>query len=48
MPALLDVCLTALDRHGTVTFGRAAAPMLRLLDRHEKVWYEDLGAPCGD
>jgi gamma-glutamyltranspeptidase/glutathione hydrolase len=43
VPALLDACLTALDRHGTLTFARAAAPMLRLLDRHEKAWHKDLG-----
>ncbi len=43
VPALLDACLTALDRHGTLTFTRAAAPMLRLLDRHEKAWHQDLG-----
>src|SRR6185437_8290354 len=42
VPAVLDVCLTTLDRHGSVTFARAAAPMLRLLDRHEKVWHADL------
>jgi gamma-glutamyltranspeptidase/glutathione hydrolase len=42
VPALLDACLTALDRHGTITFGQAAAPMLRLLDRHEKPWHTQL------
>jgi gamma-glutamyltranspeptidase/glutathione hydrolase len=42
VPAVLDVCLTALDRHGTITFARASAPMLRLLDRHEKPWHADL------
>ena len=42
VPALLDACLTALDRHGTITFSKAAAPMLRLLDRHEKDWHADL------
>ena len=42
VPALLDACLTALDRHGTITFARAAAPMLRLLHRHEKDWHKDL------
>jgi gamma-glutamyltranspeptidase/glutathione hydrolase len=42
VPALLDACLTVLDRHGTISFARAAAPMLRLLDRHEKPWHTDL------
>jgi gamma-glutamyltranspeptidase/glutathione hydrolase len=42
VPAVLDACLTALDRHGTITFAKASAPMLRLLDRHEKPWHADL------
>jgi gamma-glutamyltranspeptidase/glutathione hydrolase len=42
VPALLDACLTALDRHGTIAFARAAGPMLRLLDRREKPWHADL------
>jgi gamma-glutamyltranspeptidase/glutathione hydrolase len=42
VPALLDVCLTALDRHGSIAFAQASAPMLRLLDRHEKPWHADL------
>lgn len=42
VPALLDVCLTALDRHGSITFATAAAPMLRLLDKHDKPWHADL------
>jgi gamma-glutamyltranspeptidase/glutathione hydrolase len=42
VPAVLDACLTALDRHGTITFAQASAPMLRLLDRHEKPWHADL------
>jgi len=42
VPAVLDACLTALDRHGSITFSRASAPMLRLLDQHEKPWHADL------
>ncbi len=42
VPALLDVCVTALDRHGSITFAQAAAPTLRLLDRHEKDWHAPL------
>ena len=47
VPALLDACLTALDRHGTFTFTRAAAPLLRLLNRHEKAWHKDLERTLG-
>jgi gamma-glutamyltranspeptidase/glutathione hydrolase len=42
VPALLDACLTTLDRHGTLTFGQAVVPTLRLLDRHEKPWHANL------
>ena len=42
VPAVLDACLTALERHGTRTFAEAAAPMLALLDRHGKPWHADL------
>jgi len=42
VPALLDACLTTLDRHGSITFARASAPMLRLLDRHKEPWHADL------
>jgi gamma-glutamyltranspeptidase/glutathione hydrolase len=42
VPAALDACLTALDRYGTRTFAEAAAPTLRLLDRHQKEWHADL------
>src|SRR5262249_30955727 len=36
VPGAVDACLTALDRYGTRTFAQAAAPTLRLLDRHAK------------
>ena len=36
VPGLLDACLTALDRRGTLTFAQSAAPMLRLLDRQRE------------
>jgi gamma-glutamyltranspeptidase/glutathione hydrolase len=42
VPATLDVCLTALERHGTRTFAQAVAPALRILDRHEHPWHADL------
>ena len=33
VPAVVDACVTCLDRYGTKTFAEAAAPALRLLDR---------------
>jgi gamma-glutamyltranspeptidase/glutathione hydrolase len=42
VPGLLDGCITALDRYGTITFADAAEPALALLDRHEKSWHADL------
>lgn len=42
VPAVLHVCLTALDRHGTKTFAEVAEPMLRAMDRDEPRWNADL------
>jgi gamma-glutamyltranspeptidase / glutathione hydrolase len=42
IPALVDGCLTALDRYGTITFADAVKPTLAILDRHEKLWHADL------
>jgi gamma-glutamyltranspeptidase/glutathione hydrolase len=42
VPAALDACLTALDRRGTLTFARVAAPTLAILDRREHPWHADL------
>ncbi len=44
VPGLLDGCVTALDRCGTITFAEAAAPTLAILDRHEKPWHADLAS----
>ncbi len=44
VPAALDACVMALDRYGTRTFREAAAPALRILDRHAKDWHADLAA----
>jgi gamma-glutamyltranspeptidase/glutathione hydrolase len=41
VPAVLDACLTALDRYGTRTFTDSIEPTLRLLDRHEQPWHAD-------
>ena len=42
VPGLLDGCLTALDRYGTITFAQAVEPTLALLDRRQKPWHADL------
>lgn len=42
VPAVLDACLTALDRYGTKTFTDTIAPTLALLDHKEKSWHADL------
>ncbi|MHC4674149.1 MAG: gamma-glutamyltransferase family protein [Planctomycetota bacterium] len=42
VPAVLDVCLTALDRYGTMTFAQAVSPTLRILDQRKKTWHADL------
>ncbi len=42
VPATLDALLTALDRFGTRKFAQVAAPTLRILDRHEQPWHDDL------
>ena len=42
VPGMVDGCLTALDRYGTITFAEAVQPTLALLDRHEKPWHADL------
>jgi gamma-glutamyltranspeptidase/glutathione hydrolase len=42
VPATLDVCLTALDRHGSKRFADVVVPALRILDRGEHAWHADL------
>jgi gamma-glutamyltranspeptidase/glutathione hydrolase len=42
VPAVLDACLTVLDRYGTRTFAQSAAPVLVLLDRGRQPWHADL------
>ncbi|MSQ96059.1 MAG: hypothetical protein EXR98_16100 [Gemmataceae bacterium] len=42
VPGMVDGCLTALDRHGTITFAEAVQPTLAILDRHEKTWHANL------
>lgn len=42
VPGMVDGCLTALERHGTITFNDAVQPTLAILDRKEKPWHADL------
>lgn len=42
VPAVLDACLTTLDRYGTLSFADAVAPTLRLLDEKKLPWHADL------
>lgn len=42
VPAVLDACLTLLERYGTMSFAEAAAPTLRILNRREKKWHANL------
>jgi gamma-glutamyltranspeptidase/glutathione hydrolase len=42
VPGLVDACITALDRYGTMTFAEAAQPTLAILDRNEKTWHGNL------
>jgi gamma-glutamyltranspeptidase/glutathione hydrolase len=42
IPGLLDGCITALDRFGTITFAQATQPTLAILDRQEKPWHANL------
>ncbi len=42
VPAVLDACLTLLDRFGSVTFTQAVAPTLDILSRRRYQWTRDL------
>ncbi len=42
VPGLVDGCITALERFGTITFEEAAKPTLAILERREKPWHADL------
>ncbi len=42
IPAVLDACVTALDRYGTRTFAEVAEPTLGLLDRGKETWHANL------
>jgi gamma-glutamyltranspeptidase/glutathione hydrolase len=42
VPAVVDACVTCLDRYGTRTFAEAVAPALKLLDRGNQEWHANL------
>jgi len=42
VPAVVDLCVTALVKYGTLTFNDVVAPALRLLEGDEEAWYPDL------
>jgi len=42
VPAVIDLCVTALKAYGTITFADAAAPTLALLDKGARPWHADL------
>jgi gamma-glutamyltranspeptidase/glutathione hydrolase len=42
VPAALDAVVVLLDRYGTMTFARCAAPALAILDRGQKPWHAQL------
>ncbi len=46
VPAALDACLTALDRHGTISFADAVKPARKLLDG-QTGWRADLAHTLG-
>lgn len=43
VPGVIDLCVTALKRYGTLTFTQVAEPLLALLDAGGPNWYRDTG-----
>ncbi|KAA0224606.1 hypothetical protein EDS67_22890 [candidate division KSB1 bacterium] len=44
VPAVIDLCVTALSRYGTMSFEQVAAPALALLEAGGPNWYRDTGS----
>ncbi len=44
VPAVIDLCVTALQRYGTKSFEQVASPALALLDAGGPNWYRDTGS----
>ena len=42
VPAVIDLCVTALERYGTRTFAQAARPVLEILDAGGEPWHPKL------
>jgi gamma-glutamyltranspeptidase/glutathione hydrolase len=42
VPSVVDSCITALQRYGTLTFGEIAAPALDILDAGDQPWHPKL------
>ncbi len=42
VPAVIDLCVTALERYGTRTFAQAARPVLEILDAGGESWHPKL------
>ena len=42
VPAVIDLCVTALERYGTRTFAQAARPVLEILDAGQEPWHPKL------
>lgn len=47
MPGAVGLCVTTLQRHGTMTFADVVAPTLRLLESGERDWYPLLSRTLG-
>ncbi|MFO7888885.1 MAG: gamma-glutamyltransferase [bacterium] len=44
VPAVVDLCVTALQKFGTMSFEQAANPSLEILDAGGPKWYRDTGS----
>ncbi|MCK6560899.1 gamma-glutamyltransferase [candidate division KSB1 bacterium] len=44
VPAVIDLCVTALSRYGTMSFEQVATPALALLEAGGPNWYRDTGS----
>ncbi len=42
VPGALSLCVKAVQLYGTMSFEQVAAPVLTILDKHEKDWHENL------
>ena len=47
VPAVVDACLTLIDRHGTATFEQIATPTMKILSRGKVQWRKDMRTSLG-